>query len=172
MCDCKAAVSVAPLSFAPDVNLLPLNGDQKLQTVTDDNGIKPCTVITCGIGLKVNFIISDVSRPIIGNATMEENSCFAIVKPPPFRSWIRDLRDLNTNAGSCMVKIGRHYYTHGLIIEGHAKSVTQTGEASVWQMHHFMKKNQMINTREMWLSHSTSLTTSMLLQWTYITIKW
>eukprot|EP00971_Amphidinium_carterae_P240472 4773864-Amphidinium_carterae.1 len=52
---------------------------------------------------------------------MEENSCFAIVKPPPCRSWIRDL---SSNAGSRMVKIGRHYYIHGLIIEGHATSIT------------------------------------------------
>eukprot|EP00971_Amphidinium_carterae_P274612 5449438-Amphidinium_carterae.1 len=58
---------------------------------------------------------------------MADNSCFAIVKPPVFKSCIRDL---SSNAGSNMVKIGRHYYTHRLIIEGH------TGEASVSQMHH------------------------------------
>eukprot|EP00971_Amphidinium_carterae_P116728 2312072-Amphidinium_carterae.1 len=125
MYDCGAAVSVAPLSFAPHVNLLPLNGDQKLQTVTDDeikvHGIKQCTVITGGIGLKVSFIVSNVSCPIKGNSTIEENSCFAIVTPPPFKSWIRDL---SSNAGSRMVKIGRHYYIHGLVIEGHATSVT------------------------------------------------
>eukprot|EP00971_Amphidinium_carterae_P216219 4292013-Amphidinium_carterae.1 len=52
---------------------------------------------------------------------MEENSCFVIIKPPPFKSWIRDI---SSNAGSRMVKIGFHYYIQGLIVEGHATSVT------------------------------------------------
>eukprot|EP00971_Amphidinium_carterae_P061193 1211555-Amphidinium_carterae.1 len=82
MYDCGAAISVAPPSFAPHVNLQPISGDQKLQTITDDeiklHGIKQCTIIIGGTGLKVNFILSDKSRPIIGNSTMEENSCFAI----------------------------------------------------------------------------------------------
>eukprot|EP00971_Amphidinium_carterae_P000453 9369-Amphidinium_carterae.1 len=45
MYDCGAAASIAPPSFAPHINLLPSNGDQKLQTVTDDeinvHGIMP-----------------------------------------------------------------------------------------------------------------------------------
>eukprot|EP00971_Amphidinium_carterae_P266098 5278628-Amphidinium_carterae.1 len=52
---------------------------------------------------------------------MVENSCFAIVKPPPFMSWIRHI---SNNVGSRMVKIDHHYYFHGLIVEGHATSVT------------------------------------------------
>eukprot|EP00971_Amphidinium_carterae_P249389 4950400-Amphidinium_carterae.1 len=45
-----------------------------------------------GIGLRVNFIICDVSCPIIGNSTMEENQCYDIVKPPPHKSWIMSLQ--------------------------------------------------------------------------------
>eukprot|EP00971_Amphidinium_carterae_P050747 999188-Amphidinium_carterae.1 len=44
-----------------------------------------------GIGLRVNFIICDVPCPIIGNSTMEENQCYAIVKSPPHKSWIMSL---------------------------------------------------------------------------------
>eukprot|EP00971_Amphidinium_carterae_P097804 1935298-Amphidinium_carterae.1 len=41
------------------------------------------------------------------------------LKPPPFESWIRDI---NSNAGSGMVKIGRHYNILVLTVEGHATS--------------------------------------------------
>eukprot|EP00971_Amphidinium_carterae_P141061 2795464-Amphidinium_carterae.2 len=111
------------------------------------------------IGLNVNFIISDVSCSIIGSSTMEENSCFALVKPPPFKPWIRDI---SSNAGSRKVKAGRHYFIHGLIIEGHATSVT-VHRKKVKQIiesvspSHFMKKSQLIRIEEMSLSHSTLL---------------
>eukprot|EP00971_Amphidinium_carterae_P043320 852349-Amphidinium_carterae.1 len=87
MYDSVVAVSVAPLSFAPHVPLQSIRGDQKLQTVTDAeikiHGFKRYTIMSGGIGLRLNFIICDVSCPIIGNSTMEENQCYAIVKPPP-----------------------------------------------------------------------------------------
>eukprot|EP00971_Amphidinium_carterae_P059904 1184947-Amphidinium_carterae.3 len=90
-----AAVSVGPLSFALHVPLQPIRGDQKLQSVTHAaimiHGFKKCTIISGGIGLRVNFIICDVSRPIIGNSTMEENQCYAVVKPTPHKSWIMSL---------------------------------------------------------------------------------
>eukprot|EP00971_Amphidinium_carterae_P050175 988853-Amphidinium_carterae.3 len=58
--------------------------------LTDDemnvHGINQRTVITGGIGIKVNFIISDVSCPLIGSLSMNGNSCLAIVKPPPHTS--------------------------------------------------------------------------------------
>eukprot|EP00971_Amphidinium_carterae_P044328 871766-Amphidinium_carterae.1 len=78
MYDSGTAVSVAaPLSFAPHVPLQPIRGDQKLQSVTDAeiniHGFKRCTIMSGGIGPRVNFIICDVSCPIIGNSTMEEN---------------------------------------------------------------------------------------------------
>eukprot|EP00971_Amphidinium_carterae_P348930 6490748-Amphidinium_carterae.2 len=46
MYDSGAAVSVAPLSFAPHVPLQPVRGDQKLQSITDAeikiHGFKKC----------------------------------------------------------------------------------------------------------------------------------
>eukprot|EP00971_Amphidinium_carterae_P049700 979673-Amphidinium_carterae.1 len=96
MYDSGAAVSIAPLSFAPHVPLQPMRGDQKLQSVTDAeikiHGFKGCTIMPGGIGLRVNFIICDASCPIIGNSTRNENQCYAIVKPPPHKSWIMSLR--------------------------------------------------------------------------------
>eukprot|EP00971_Amphidinium_carterae_P314148 6244370-Amphidinium_carterae.1 len=51
----SAAVSVAPLSFAPHVPLQPIRGDQKLQSVIDaeikTHGFKRCTIMSGGIGL-------------------------------------------------------------------------------------------------------------------------
>eukprot|EP00971_Amphidinium_carterae_P241306 4791281-Amphidinium_carterae.1 len=37
---------------------------------------------------------------------------------------VMDLRSQQHNAGLCMVKVGRHYYIHGRVVEGHATSVT------------------------------------------------
>eukprot|EP00971_Amphidinium_carterae_P104756 2074610-Amphidinium_carterae.2 len=75
--DDSGAVSVAPLSFASHVLWQPVRGDQKLQSVTDAeikvHGFKKCIIMSGGIGLRVNFTICDVSCPIIGNSTMEEN---------------------------------------------------------------------------------------------------
>eukprot|EP00971_Amphidinium_carterae_P021482 423625-Amphidinium_carterae.2 len=75
--DSGAAVSVAPLSFAPHVPLQTIRGSQKLQSVTDADimihGFKKCTIMSGGIGLRVNFSICDVSGPIISNSTMKEN---------------------------------------------------------------------------------------------------
>eukprot|EP00971_Amphidinium_carterae_P350640 6491661-Amphidinium_carterae.1 len=100
-----AAVSVATLSFAPHVPLQPIRGDQKLQSVTDAeiriHGFKKCTIMSGGIGLRVNFIICDVSCPIIGNST-EAAPPVSVATPQepsaaerelhhlthiPFRSW-------------------------------------------------------------------------------------
>eukprot|EP00971_Amphidinium_carterae_P164803 3267312-Amphidinium_carterae.9 len=62
---------------------VPSKGDLKHQSVTDTklkiHGFKTCK----RHWLKVNFTICDVSCPTIGNSTMEENQCYAVVKPPP-----------------------------------------------------------------------------------------
>eukprot|EP00971_Amphidinium_carterae_P330241 6463172-Amphidinium_carterae.1 len=60
-----------------------------------------------GIGLRANFIICDVSCPIVGNSTMEDNQCYAaVVKPPPHTSWIMSLHSAHD---AMLVKIGKHY---------------------------------------------------------------
>eukprot|EP00971_Amphidinium_carterae_P003264 64320-Amphidinium_carterae.2 len=63
-----------------------------------------------GRGLRVNFIIGDVSCPVISNSKMEDNQCYAVVKPPPpppplTKSWIMSLHSAH---GTRMVKIGKH----------------------------------------------------------------
>eukprot|EP00971_Amphidinium_carterae_P118949 2356661-Amphidinium_carterae.1 len=73
-----------------------------------------------GIGLRVNYIICDVSCPIIGNSTMVENQCYAVVKPPPHKSWIMSLHSAH---GARMAKIGKHYYIHSLVMDGFINKV-------------------------------------------------
>eukprot|EP00971_Amphidinium_carterae_P223962 4444125-Amphidinium_carterae.1 len=46
---------------------------------------------------------------------MEENQCYAIAKPPPHKSWIMNL---HSNHGARMIKIGKHYYIHSLVMVG------------------------------------------------------
>eukprot|EP00971_Amphidinium_carterae_P103238 2043458-Amphidinium_carterae.7 len=70
------------------------------------HGFKKCTIMSGGIGLRVNFIICDVPCPIIGNSTVEEHQRSAVVKPPPHKSWIMSLHSAH---GTRMVKIGKHY---------------------------------------------------------------
>eukprot|EP00971_Amphidinium_carterae_P169425 3356714-Amphidinium_carterae.1 len=62
------------------------------------HGFKKCTIMSGGIGLKVNLIICDVSCPIIGNLTMEDNQCYATTSQvmdyePAFSSWNQDGQD-------------------------------------------------------------------------------
>eukprot|EP00971_Amphidinium_carterae_P264665 5249960-Amphidinium_carterae.5 len=108
MYDSGAAVSVAPLSFAPHVPLQTITGGQKLQSVTDADikihGFKKCTIMSGGIGLRVNFIICDVSCPI-GNSTKEEHPCYAIVKQPPHNSygWLHQQSADQQKSGQCSI---------------------------------------------------------------------
>eukprot|EP00971_Amphidinium_carterae_P348931 6490748-Amphidinium_carterae.3 len=44
---------------------------------------------------------------------MEENQCYAIVKPPPHKSWIISWHSAH---GARMVKNGKHYYIHSLVM--------------------------------------------------------
>eukprot|EP00971_Amphidinium_carterae_P130738 2589785-Amphidinium_carterae.1 len=124
MYDSGAAVSVAPPSFAPHEPLQPTTRDQKLQSVTDAeikiHAFKKRTIRSRGIGLRVNVIICDVSCPIIGNSMMEENQCYADVKPPLHKSWIMSLHSAH---GTAMVKIGKHYYIHSLLLDGFVNKV-------------------------------------------------
>eukprot|EP00971_Amphidinium_carterae_P008096 160322-Amphidinium_carterae.1 len=46
---------------------------------------------------------------------MEENQCYAILKPPPHKSWIMSLHSAH---GATMVKIGKHFYIHSLVMDG------------------------------------------------------
>eukprot|EP00971_Amphidinium_carterae_P097513 1929597-Amphidinium_carterae.1 len=75
MYDCGAVVSIAPPSFATHVRLIPINSEQRLQTITNENrkdyGSRHCTLITRGIGLKVIIVIIIVMPwPIIGTLNM------------------------------------------------------------------------------------------------------
>eukprot|EP00971_Amphidinium_carterae_P132026 2615247-Amphidinium_carterae.1 len=97
---------------------LPIKGDQTLQSVTDadikTHGFKRCTIMSGDIVPTVNFIVFDVSFPIIGNSTMEESQCYAMVKPRPHKSWIVNL---HTAHGTRMVKIGKHSAVTQFILE-------------------------------------------------------
>eukprot|EP00971_Amphidinium_carterae_P257399 5109814-Amphidinium_carterae.1 len=136
MCDCGAAVSVAPPSLAPHVNLLPTSGD------TDD-GIRVHCIKQCkGVARSSSAMCHAQSLAI---KPWNENSCFVTVKPPPFKSW--------------MVKSGRHYYIHVCIVEDHATSVTVSGHSD-HEMCHSVKKSQMQHCRDV-NEYFTSLTIAM-----------
>eukprot|EP00971_Amphidinium_carterae_P200116 3971423-Amphidinium_carterae.2 len=77
--------------------------------------IKKCTILSGGIDHRVNFIIRDASCPIIGNPRMEENQCYAVVKPPGHKSWIMSLHSVH---GTRLVKIGKRYYICSLTSHG------------------------------------------------------
>eukprot|EP00971_Amphidinium_carterae_P133958 2654629-Amphidinium_carterae.1 len=51
---------------------------------------------------------------------MEENQCYAIVKPPPHKSWIMSL---HSEHGARMIKIGKHYYIHSVVMDGFINNV-------------------------------------------------
>eukprot|EP00971_Amphidinium_carterae_P246309 4892337-Amphidinium_carterae.1 len=51
---------------------------------------------------------------------MEENQCYAIVKPPPHKSWIMSLR---SEHGARMIKIDKHYYIHSVVMDGFINKV-------------------------------------------------
>eukprot|EP00971_Amphidinium_carterae_P204421 4056628-Amphidinium_carterae.1 len=51
---------------------------------------------------------------------MEENQCYAVVKPPPHKSWIMSL---HSSHGARMVKIGKHYYILSLVMDGFINKV-------------------------------------------------
>eukprot|EP00971_Amphidinium_carterae_P211852 4204110-Amphidinium_carterae.1 len=51
---------------------------------------------------------------------MEENQCYAIVKPPHHKSWIMSL---HSDHGARMVKIGKHYYIHSVVMDGFINKV-------------------------------------------------
>eukprot|EP00971_Amphidinium_carterae_P045381 892962-Amphidinium_carterae.1 len=107
-----AAVSVAPVSLGHTCRP---QGDPKLQSVTDAeikiHGFKKCTIMG-GIGLRVNFIICDVSCPIIGNSTATLSGGESVLCSGQTTSSLVMDHELAFTHGAMTVKIDKHDYTH------------------------------------------------------------
>eukprot|EP00971_Amphidinium_carterae_P025718 507393-Amphidinium_carterae.1 len=58
---------------------------------------------------------------------MEENQCYAIVKPPLHKSWVMSL---HSEHGARMIKIGKHYYILSVLMDGFINKVQISGKSS------------------------------------------
>eukprot|EP00971_Amphidinium_carterae_P139990 2773850-Amphidinium_carterae.2 len=76
---------------------------------------------------------------------MEENQCYAVVKPPPYKSWIMSLRSAH---GARMVKIGKHYYIHSLVMDGFINKVQiSRSQINTSLYGHFMRRVRSATSR-------------------------
>eukprot|EP00971_Amphidinium_carterae_P316957 6301052-Amphidinium_carterae.1 len=80
---------------------------------------------------------------------MEENQCYAVVKPPPHKSWTMSLHSAH---GARVVKIGKHYYIHSLVINGFINKVqiNRSQITASWssESHNGICGSDMITTEE------------------------
>ena len=78
MVDTGAATSVAPRSFAPDIELSPTPSTLKLTTATGKAiktyGLRQIHLQSRGLSLEVSFVIADVVTPLLGLDVMIKES--------------------------------------------------------------------------------------------------
>ena len=76
--DTGAATSVAPQSFASDIELSPAPSTFQLTTATgrvvQTYGLRKVHLQSQGLSLEVSFVIADVLTPLLGLDTMSKNS--------------------------------------------------------------------------------------------------
>ena len=117
--DTGAATSVAPRSFASDIELSPAPSTLQLTTATgkavQTYGLRKVHLQSRGLSLEVSFVIADVLTPLLGLDTMIENSLSLHVENDLQHFLVNPERDTTQ-----LAHIGRHLYViacpseHGL----------------------------------------------------------